>query len=152
MNYSSHEYNILSYLLGINSFNYYQTIEWAYAQYTDQGIDSFIEKIGLALDKKDILELIANEYQVYGEPGSDFLIGEVAHQYFTSELSLVEAVQKILYRLDVDLLEKETQAFYLADDFYGWHARPDDEAEKLLEPILKKYQRVYEREVGKFSI
>ena len=59
MNFSSHEFNILSYMLEKNRFTYSEVIDWAYSQYSDQGIDPFIEKIGLALDKEEIIELIA---------------------------------------------------------------------------------------------
>ena len=78
MTYTSSDYNILGYLLKKNSISYSQATEWAYSKYTDNGIDPFIEKIGFALDKEDILELIEYEHQVYGEPEPAFLVGEVA--------------------------------------------------------------------------
>ena len=46
-------------MLEKNRFTYSEVIDWAYSQYSDQGIDPFIEKIGLALDKEEIIELIA---------------------------------------------------------------------------------------------
>ena len=151
MTYSLNEYNILSYLLKTNSISYNQVIEWAYTNYTDQGIDPFIEKIGLAIDKEDILELIGNEYQVYGEPMPEFLIGEIAKQFSISQLTLEQAVRKILYRLDVDLPKEEEQKFYIADDYYEWHENPDQEAEKQVVPIMEKHQSTYEREIAKFA-
>ena len=151
MTYTFSDYNILSYLLKKNRITYSQAIEWAYSKYTDDGIDPFIEKIGLAIDKEDILELIGNEYQVYGDPQPEFLIGEIAKQYSMSELTLEQAVRRILYRLDVDLPKDEEQKFYIADDYYDWHDSPDIEAEKHVVPIMQKHQSTYEKEVAKFT-
>ena len=151
MTYTSCDYNILGYLLKKNSISYSQVIEWAYSKYTDEGIDPFIEKIGLALDKEEILELIKNEYQVYGEPEPEFLVGEVAKQYSISELTLEQAIRRILYRLDVDLPKDEKQEFYIADDYYDWHENPDIEAEKHAVPIMQNHQSTYEKEVTKFT-
>ncbi len=152
MIYTPSDYNILSYLLKKNSISYNQAIEWAYSKYTDEGIDPFIEKVGLAIDKEDILELIGNEYQVYGDPQPEFLIGEIAKQYSKSELSLEQAIRRILYRLDVVLPKEDEQEFYIADDYYDWHENPDIEAEKHVLSIMQKHQSTYEKEVAKFII
>jgi len=142
MNFSSHEFNILSYMLRKNRFTYRQVIDWAYSQYSDQGIDPFVEKIGLALDKEEIIELISNQFQVSGEPMPRFLAGEIVNRYKTNELSLCEALREILYGLDIDLAKIEETELYIAEDYYDWHESPDEVA----------YLQQYENELAKFDI
>lgn len=59
-----------------------QAITWAYTQFTDQGPVSFIEKLSLASDSAEMIKLIGDTYQVYGELSNEFLVGEIAKQYF----------------------------------------------------------------------
>lgn len=152
MSYSASDYNILSYLLKHNLMSYDSAIAWAYAQYTDDGIDSFIEKISLAVDVAEMAELISNEFQVCGEPGGEFLVGETATMYFTNQISLNAAINRVLFDLDVDLPEKERTELYIAEDYYGWHGRPDHEALKHVLPIFERFKPVYESMVGKFKV
>ena len=92
--------------------SYEQAITWAYDQYTDQGIDPFIEKLSLASDVAEMFECISNAYQVYGEPSDEFLAGEAAKQYSKSELSLYSTISRILFDLDLELPEDERQELY----------------------------------------
>ncbi len=139
-------------MLRKNRFTYGQVIDWAYSQYSDQGIDPFIEKIGLALDKEEIIELISNEFQVYGEPIAEFLTGEVVKRYECNELSLCEALRVILYDLDIDLVKAKKTELYIAEDYYDWHKSPDEKAKAHAEPIFREYLPVYENEIAKFAI
>ena len=150
MIYSSHEFNILSYMLRKNRFTYNQVINWAYSQYTNEGIDPFIEKIGLALDKEEILELISNEFQVYGEPRPEFLTGEVVKKYEKNELSLCKTLRVILYDLDLELIKSKKTELYIAEDYYDWHKSPDEKAKVHAEPIFQEYLPEYENEIAKF--
>ncbi len=138
-------------MLRKNRFTYSQVIDWAYSQYSDHGIDPFIEKIGLALDKEDIVELISNEFQVYGEPRPEFLTGEVVKRYESNELSLCEALRIILYDLDIELMKAKKTELYIAEDYYDWHESPDEKAKTHVEPIFKEYLPVYENEIAKFT-
>lgn len=151
MNFSSHEFNILSYMLRKNRFTYSQVINWAYSQYSDQGIDPFIEKIGLALDKEEIVELISSEFQVYGKPKPEFLTGEVVKRYESNELSLCEALRVILYDLDIELIKAKKTELYIAEDYYDWHESPDEKAKIHAERIFEEYLPVYENEIAKFT-
>lgn len=130
---------------------YQEAIDWAYSKYTDSEIDPFIEKLSLATDVPEILELISNEYQVYGEPDINFLVGEVSHLYKSGKLSLYEAIHKVLFRLDVELSEGDSQNMYIAEDLFGWHKTPDAEAIKYVDPIFNKYAPYYQSAISKLS-
>lgn len=152
MKFTAEDYNILSYLLKKNFMSYEQTVSWAYAQYTDQGIDPFIEKLSLALDVAEMIECISNTYQVYGEPSKEFLAGEAAKKYSKAELSLYSTVSRILFDLDLELPENERQELYIAEDYFGWHDSAESHAIVHVEPLFDKYRPIYERAVSKFNI
>ncbi|WP_226647323.1 hypothetical protein [Microbulbifer variabilis] len=152
MKYSAAEYNVLSYLLKKNVMSYEKAIEWAYSQYTDEGADPFIEKISLASDVSEMLELISNDFQVYGEPSQDFLVGEAASKYSKGQLTLYDAIQRILFDLDLELPEEDQQELYIAEDYFGWHDQAEKEAVKHVLPIFSKYRPVFESAVAKFSV
>ncbi|MCQ3829366.1 hypothetical protein HXX02_07900 [Microbulbifer elongatus] len=152
MKHSADEYNVLSYLLKKNAISYGKVIEWAYSQYTDEGVDPFVEKISLASDLSEIIEMISNEFQVYGEPGQKFLAGEAASKYSSEQISLYDAVARILFDLDLELPEEERQELYIAEDYFGWHNHAEEEAVKHVQPIFCKYRPIYEHAVAKFSV
>jgi hypothetical protein len=152
MNFSADDYDILSYILKKNYMSYDQVIAWAYAQYTDQGINPFIEKISLASDVTEIIELISNAYQVYGEPSKEFLAGETAKAYSKEKLSLRAAIHRILYELDLKLPESEMQELYIAEDYFDWHDSSESQALIHAMPLFNKYRPVYEKVIAKFSV
>lgn len=152
MKHSADEYNFLSYLLKKNVISYEKAIEWAYSQYTDEGVDPFVERLSLASDVSEILELISNEFQVHGVPGQEFLAGEAASKYSKEQLSLYDAIARILFDLDLELPEEERQELYIAEDYFGWHSRAEEEAVKHVQPIFSKYRPIYEHSVAKFSV
>ncbi|WP_413662943.1 hypothetical protein ACG1BZ_17500 [Microbulbifer sp. CNSA002] len=152
MKHSAAEYNVLSYLLKKHVMSYEKAIEWAYSQYTDEGVDPFIESISLAMDVSEILELISSEFQVYGEPSQDFIAGEAASKYSKEQLSLYDAIARILFDLDLELPEEELQELYIAEDYFGWHDQAEKEAVKHVLPIFSKYRPVYEHAVAKFGV
>lgn len=132
--------------------SYDQVITWAYAQYSDQGIDPFIEKVSLASDVAEIIELISNSYQVYGEPSKEFLAGEAAKEYSEGKLSLDTVINRILHNLDLDLPENERQELYIAEDYFGWHDLAESKAIAHAMPLFDKYRPVYEDAVAKFCV
>ena len=152
MKHRAAEYNVLSYLLKKNVLSYEKAVEWAYSQYTDEGVDPFIENISLAYDVSEMLEFISNEFQVYGEPSHDFLAGEFASKYSKEELSLYDSIARILFDLDLELPEEDQQELYIAEDYFGWHDRAESAAVKHVLPIFRKYRPVYEHAVAKFSV
>ena len=100
----------------------------------------------------DILELISNTYQVYGDPSEEFLAGETAKKYSEDKLSLYDAISRILFDLDLELLEDERQELYIAEDYFGWHDNAENEAIKHVLPLFNKYRPVYESAVAKFNV
>ena len=146
------EYNILSYLVQTNAMSYEQTIEWAYSQYTNKGVDPFIEKLSLAYDASELLQLISNEFQVYGEPSQDFLAGEAVRKYKRDEIKLCEAISRLLFDLDLGLSEEELQELYIAEDYFGWHERPERAAWNHVRDIFNKSHSIYEKAVGLFYL
>ena len=152
MNFSAKDYNVLSYVIKKNFMSYEQAIAWAYAQYTDHGIDPFIEKLSLASDVAEMIEFISNTYQVYGEPSNEFLAGEAAKAYSEEKLSLYAAISRILFDLDLELPEEERQELYIAEDYFGWHDSAESQALVHATPLFDKYRPIYERAVARFSI
>jgi len=152
MKHSATEYNVLCYLLKKKSMSYEKAIEWAYSQYTDEGVDPFIEKISLASDVSEIIELISNNFQVYGETTQDFLAGEAASKYSKERLSLYDAIARILFDLDLELPKEELQELYIAEDYFGWHDQAEKEAARHVLPIFSKYRPIYEHAVEQFSV
>lgn len=152
MKFSAYDYNIFSYVLKHNFMSYDQAIAWAYAQYTDQGIDPFVEKLSLASDTAEIIELIGSAYQVYGEPSEEFLAGEAAKAYSEDKLSLYAAISRILFDLDLELPEAERQELYIAEDYFGWHDSAEAKAIIHAMPLFNKYRPIYEHAVAKFSV
>lgn len=152
MKFSVEDFNVLSYTLKKNFMSYEQAIAWAYSQYTDEGIDSFIEKLSLASDSAQMIELISNTYQVYGEPSNEFLAGEAAKEYSEDKLSLYSAISRILFDLDLELPEHERQELYIAEDYFGWHDSAESRAIVHAMPLFDKHRPAYEHAVAKFSI
>jgi hypothetical protein len=152
MEYSSSDYNILSYLLFKNQMSFNEAIDWAYRQFKADGVDPFIEKISLASDKPEIIELINNEYQVSGIPSPEYLLGEVADKYLSNQITLLEAIQAVLFDLDVDLTEKERSNLYIAEDYFGWDNDAEANALLLALPIFKKYLPDYKSAIFKFNL
>lgn len=152
MKHSADEYNVLSYLLKKNTISYETIIEWAYSQYTDDGVEPFVEKISLAADVSEVLDFISNEFQVHGGPSQEFLAGEAASKYSKEQLSLYDAIARILFDLDLNLPEEERQELYIAEDYFCWHNQAEEEAVKHVLPIFIKYRSIYERAVAKFSV
>lgn len=152
MRFSTDDYNVLSYVLKKNFMSFEQAITWAYDQYTDRGVDPFIEKITLASDSAEIIELISSAYQVYGEPSSEFLAGETAKEYLEGKLSLYSAISRILFDLDLELPEDERQELYIAEDYFGWHDSAGSQASEHVTPLFDKYRPIYEHATAKFSI
>jgi len=152
MNFSADDYNVLSYVLKKNFMSYDQAIAWAYAQFTDQGVDPFVEKISLASDVAEIVELISNVYQVYGEPSNEFLAGEAAKAYSENKISLYAAISRILFDLDLELPEDERQELYIAEDYFAWHDSAESKAIVHAIPLFDKYRPIYEHAVAKFSV
>lgn len=152
MKFSADDYNVLSYVLKKNFMSYDQAIAWAYAQFTDQGIDPFVEKVSLASDVVEIIELISNTYQVYGEPSKGFLAGEAAKAFSENTLSLYAAISRILFDLDLELPEHERQELYIAEDYFGWHDSAESKAIVHALPLFDKYRPLYEHAVAKFSV
>lgn len=152
MKFSAEDYNVLSYVLKKNLISYEQAIAWAYAQYTDNGIDPFIEKLSSASDVAEMIELISSTYQIYGEPSNEFLVGEASKAYSEEKLSLYATISRILFDLDLELPEKERQELYIAEDYFGWHDSAESQAIVHAQPLLDKYRAMYENAVAKFSI
>lgn len=152
MKFSADDYNILSYVLKKNFMSYEQAIAWAYTQYTDQGIDPFIEKLSLASDVAEMIEFISNTHQVYGEPSNEFLAGEAARQYSDEKLTLYGAISRILFDLDMELPEEERRELYIAEDYFGWHDSAESQAIVHAMPLFDKYRPIYENAIAKFYI
>lgn len=151
MEYSSEDYNILKYLMGTNKMPYNEVIEWAYAQYTEEGVDDFIEKITLCPDAEDLHYLLASEQHVNGVPSDEFLKGEIISMYKSHKINLGELINRFLYHEDFQFPKEEESQLYLADDYFDWHENPDKVAKPLVELIFARYLPEYEKYAKKFS-
>ncbi|WP_020406258.1 hypothetical protein [Hahella ganghwensis] len=150
MKLTAADYNILSYLLKTNKMSHEQAIQWACSQYSDEGIDPFIEKLSLASDVAEILGLISDAFHVYGEPDQKFLAGEAANDYFDGNLALYKAISRLLF--DLALAREELQPLYIAEDLFEWHDDAESEAKKHALPLFNRYRAEYLYSVGKFRV
>jgi len=82
------DYRVLEHLIYRGFMTYESTITWAFNQYTDDGIDPIVEKIGLAIDLDEILSLI-NDYSKISKHEvitTQFLLGEARAFYENPKL------------------------------------------------------------------
>ena len=152
MNYTSKEYNFLLYVMSKNIMTYQEVLEWSYTQYTDDGIDPFIEKIVLSSDSEEVFQLVRNTFQVYGEISEELQIGEVASNFSNGKISLCKAVREILFGLDVELNKKDQELLYLADHLYDCYGNESDAIENEVENVLKPYALKYNKLIELFSV
>ncbi|MCO7222734.1 hypothetical protein [Pleionea sp. CnH1-48] len=82
------DYNVLLYLIDKKVVSFDQVMSWAYAQYSDDGIDPFIEEISFALTIGDVRDLIKDNFSVGGEPKDDFLSGEAVKNFVKGVLNI----------------------------------------------------------------
>ena len=149
---SAEDYNVLSYLLKHKSISYEQAIAWVYTQFTDDDSSSFLEACSLALSPAEMVKIISQTHQVYGEPSHEFLAGEVAKQYSEGRLSLHAAISQMLFDLDLALSKEERQALYIAEDYFGWHDAAASQATEHVTPLFDRYRPIYEAAVAKFAV
>jgi len=133
--------NLFSALIENNSISVKDAIDWGYSQYTNEGAPNWLENFVLSGDKFELLDILKNEFNVYGELTLEQQIGEVIHRYLTNRINLHQAINELLY--DVypydDATKKEKSELYIADDFFDWHETPEKEALKTISFIFDKY-------------
>ncbi len=152
MNYTETEINILADLIKSNYLSVEKTLEWAYSQYTDNGVEAWIEKVSLSYDKSDILEVLRNNFIIKEELGTDIQAGKIAFQYYKKEINLETAISNLLYDVFFDSeVDEEKSNLYIAEDLFGWHKSAENEAFFIVKPILEKYLVFYESAFNKFS-
>ena len=150
MKLSASDYNNLSYLLKKNALSHNDIVEWAYSNFTEDGVDKTLERISLTDNSRELTDLISEVFHVYGEPTSEFLAGEAAIGFFDGSCSMYDAICRLLF--DLDLEEDETKRLYIAEDYFGWHNFPEVKAIKIAKPIFLKYGAAYERAIKIFSV
>ena len=149
---SAEDYNVLSYLLKHNAMAYEQAIAWVYTQFAKDDSTPFLEAFSLALSPAEMVKIISQTYQVYGEPSDEFLAGEIAKQYFEGKLSLHSAISQMLFDLDLALSKEERQALYIAEDYFSWHEAAASQAIEHVMPLFDRYRPIYEAAVAKFAV
>ena len=150
MKYSPEDYNFLVYLLTKNTISYKEIVDWSYTQYTDEGIDPFIEKIVLSSDLDEVVELIQDTYCVYGEVDDEILLGEIGYKYHRGDLHMGQAARVVLYDLDVKLSKEDKSNLYIADDYFDWHSTPEKVAAETVNNFFDSYRPTYETLLSKF--
>ena len=152
MKLSALEYNILSYLLSTNVISHNGAVEWAFNQYSNNGVDPFVEKITLTIDSSEIRHLISDTFQAYGEPSKDFLFGETVEQFIRKQLSLNEAINRVLFDIEPNMTKEDEQKMYIAEDYFSWQKNAESEALKLVRDVFHKYHAIYKSAVSTFGV
>ncbi len=65
-----------------NELSVEKVIEWAYSQFTDKGVEPWIEKITLALDKSDVLDVLNNNFKINEKLSIEIQAGKIADMIF----------------------------------------------------------------------
>ncbi|TQV77182.1 hypothetical protein FLL45_04340 [Aliikangiella marina] len=151
MKYSAEDYNFLIYVLKKNIISYKELIDWSYTQYTDEGIDPFVEKIVLSSDLGEVVKLIQDSFCVYGDIDEKTLLGEISHKYYQGELNMRKAVQIVLYDWDIKLSKEDESNLYIADDYFDWHPNPEKMAAEIVNDFFNPYRPIYEALLLKFK-
>ena len=151
MKYTDTDNNLLAHLIECNNFTYERATEWACTQYTDNGIEPWIEKIVLANDASEILEILRENFEISIDKYTDLKAGRVAVEYFDQKINLQTAIHRLLHG---DLIENKNEKsdLYVAEEYFNWHENPEKQAIKIVKPILKKYLSLYENSYCKFSV
>lgn len=153
MNYTDTDISVLAEMIRNNDISVEKVIEWAYSQYTNEGVEPWIEKITLSQDKADLLEVIRDNFRIDEELSSEVKAGKVAFDYFKNNIGLAAALRALLYDVFIDNnINEELKQLAIAEDYYDWHDNPNSEALKIAKPILEKYLDYYEPSHRKFSV
>ncbi len=151
MSYSDADISIFANLIQANDISVSQVNDWAYAQYTNEGVEQWIEELALANDKQEVLETLRKNFNVSEKLGLEVLAGVAASDYFRNKVGLHETLSRLLFDIFIDSEMNEEKAnLYLAEDFFGWHQQAESEALEVSKPILEKYAATYEESRKKF--
>ena len=148
----------LAYLLKEEVLSFEQVISWSLSQYSDQGIDPFIEKIGSAIDLDNLYEILSSRGENH-QVSDAFIVGAGATQYIKTQDSSI--MNDLVHDSNGDIdLPKDDLEILLDAWGYGicYSDYPLSEAEqnnyeekkKNALPILEKYVSVYEQAIEKF--
>ena len=143
---------------GVLSFD--DAVSWAFDQYTDNGIDPFIEKVGLAIDLDEMYEILG--WSHFGQHRDEFLVGEAASKFY--EIGDLSSIMYIARRggagvNDISLPEDEAITLYEAVRIYdAYREGATDEAiqekydllEKISLKLFDKYYPTYKNAVSRF--
>jgi len=160
MNRGDDESIALAHLLYTGVLSFDDVVEWAFEQYTDKGIDPYIEKIGLAIDIEEMYEILGSHG--CGHPRDEFWIGAAASEYYKSgSLDLILALgHRGGWGInEINLPKDEANKLYDAVQTYDLYLEDcTDEAiqeqyERLRNISLElfdKYHPIYKKAVARF--
>jgi len=97
MNYSETDINILADMVKCNDLSVERVVEWAYSQYSDNGVEPWVEKITLASDKLDVLDVLRNNFHIHEELSYEIHAGKISFEYFHKKVSLEVTLSRLLY-------------------------------------------------------
>ena len=132
-----HDSKVLAYLLRTEKMTFKDAESWAFSQYTDNGIDPFIEQIGLAIDIDDLYELLKqNGFNMSYE----FIIGEAAAEYMEFGcLNLIEDfVGEFIWVSGPNEIELPDEVMILCNSYKKYYNSMDAEC---LDDIVEKYRK-----------
>jgi len=154
MVYNKNDINLLASFVRRNIVTANEVNDWCYSQYTDEGAPEWIEKMALATDRQEILDIISAEFGVYGELKFEYQVGEIVYEYKNGLLTLHQAIYALLYDVypDDETLKSEKSKLYIADDYYEWHKNPDSAAKQEVQEIFEKYYNKYANSRKLFNV
>jgi len=154
MKFNKDDINLLASFVKRNILSVNEVNDWCYAQFTEQGAPEWIEKMALATDRQEVLDIITSNFGVYGELNFEYQAGEISYEYKNGLLILHQAIYMLLYDVypDDEELKSEKTKLYIAEDYYDWHDHPDIVAKKEAQPIFDKYYSKYAKSRKLFNV
>ena len=128
------------------------------SQYSDQGIDPFIEKIGSAIDLDNLYDILSSHGESH-QVSDEFILGAGATQFIKTEYSPI--LDDFIHDNsgDLDLPRDDIEVLYNAwgkticySDYPLSEEEKNSHKEKKKNalPLLEKYALIYEKATKKF--
>lgn len=127
-----------------NKITHSQVVEWAYAQFENDGVQEWIYKITLTINLYEIREILLFEFEIH-ELDTSFSLGVIAYKFENDLISYRNAAIEVWYLLSDDKKwnKEEVSQSYLMEDYLNWHNNPKEVVNPILKKILKRHSKEY---------
>ncbi len=143
-NLTDKQASTLFYLIDRNKITHSHVVEWAYAQFENDGVQQWIYKITLTINLHEIKEILLFEFEIH-ELDTSFELGVISYTFENDLISYRNAAIEVWYLLSDDKKwnKEEVSQSYLMEDYLQWHKNPKEVVTPILKKILKKHSKEY---------